>query len=232
MDLNKKTARIAGLLFLVATGAAIVSGVFLGGILDSPDYLTQISANEAQVVTGAVFYFIMAAAGPCIAISMYPILRKHNKALAIGSVGFRLIEGTIFMIGVINILSLVTLSQQFLLAGSPSDSYFQTLGFLLQKAGAITVGITAYPIGHFAFGFGALMYYYIFYQSKLVPQWLSVWGLIAIVSMIGSILLDMYGVFPTIALMLNMLIFAQEMVLAVWLIVKGFNSSATAPESA
>lgn len=134
------------------------------------------------------------------------------------------------MVGVINLLSLVTLSQAFVLAGAPADSYFQTLGLMLQKAGAITVGITAYPIGHFAFGLGALMYYYVFYQSRLVPRWLSAWGLIAIVSMICAVVLDMFGVYSTIALGLNMLIFAQEMVLAIWLILKGFNNSAVIQE--
>ena len=230
MNSERMNARIAGVLFIIATTAAIISGIILGPILDAPDYLVQVAANDIQVITGALWYFIMAAAGPCIAISMYPIVKKYNEALAIGSVGFRIIEGAIFMVGVINLLSLVTLSQAFVLAGAPADSYFQTLGLMLQKAGAITVGITAYPIGHFAFGLGALMYYYVFYQSRLVPRWLSAWGLIAIVSMICAVVLDMFGVYSTIALGLNMLIFAQEMVLAIWLILKGFNNSAVIQE--
>lgn len=223
MTVDKMLAKIAGILFIIATGAAIISGALLGPYLDAPDYLTQIYANGDLVVTGALFYFIMGASGACIAISLYPVLKRQNEALAIGSVGFRLIEGALFMIGVINILSLVTLSEQYVLAGSPADSYYLVIGHMLLKAGAITVGITAYPIGHFAFGIGALMYYVVFYQSQLIPRWLSGWGLIAIITMFGAVLLDMYGVFPEIALILNMLIFAQEMVLAIWLIFKGFS---------
>jgi hypothetical protein len=232
VNTSRKTARIVGVLFITATGAAIVSGAFLLPILEAPDYLAKVSANETQVMIGALFYFIMAAAGAGIAIPMYPILRKHNEALALGAVGFRIIEGAIFMVGVICVLALVTVSQEFVLAGAPDVSHFQTLGELL-LAGYTIVAQAVVP-GVFAFSLGALMYYYIFYQSKLVPRWLSVWGLIGVTLGIANGLYDMFGGVPneTISMLLDLPIFAQEMVLAVWLIVKGFNSSAIASPSA
>jgi hypothetical protein len=78
------------------------------------------------------------------------------------------------------------------------------------------------------------MYYYIFYQSKLVPRWLSVWGLVGVTLGIVNGLYDMFGGTPneTISMLLDLPIFVQEMVLAVWLIVRGFNSSAIASLSA
>jgi hypothetical protein len=231
MNTNKKTARIVGVLFISCTGAAIVSGAFLLPILEGPDYLAKVSANESQVMVGALFYFIMAAAGAGIAIPMYPILRKHNEALALGAVGFRIIEGAIFMVGVICVLALATLSQRFVQAGAPEASYFQTLGELL--IAGYTVNQAVVP-GVFAFSLGALMYYYIFYQSRLVPRWLSVWGLVGVTLGIVNGLYDMFGGVPnqTISMLLDLPIFAQEMVLAVWLIVKGFNPSAIASLSA
>jgi len=231
MNTSRRTARIVGALFITATGAAIVSGAFLLPILEAPDYLAKVSANETQVMVGALFYFIMAAAGAGIAIPMYPILRKHNEALALGAVGFRIIEGAIFMVGVICVLALVTVSQEFVQAGAPDASYFQTyfqtLGELLLAG--YTVAQAVVP-GVFAFSLGALMYYYIFYQSKLVPRWLSVWGLVGVTLGIVNGLYDMFGGVPnqTISMLLDLPIFAQEMVLAVWLIVKGFNPSAIA----
>jgi hypothetical protein len=171
----------------------------------------------------------MAAGGASITIPMYPILKKHNKALALGAVGFRFVEGAIFMVGVICVLSLVTLSLEFVNTGAPDASYFQTLSELLLAG--YTINHALVP-GVFAFSIGALMYYWIFFQSKLVPRWLSVWGLIAVTLGIVNGLLDMFGGIPeTISLMLDLPIFAQEMVLAVWLIVKGFDSSAIASVS-
>jgi len=121
---EKKAARIVGVLFITATVAGFISGVFLAPVLEAPDDLAKVSANENQVLIGALFLFIMAAAGASISIPMYPILRKHNGGIALGSVGFRIIEGGLFMVGVIFLLLLVTLSQEFVKAGAPDASNF------------------------------------------------------------------------------------------------------------
>ena len=230
MNSNRKAAIIVGVLFITATVAGILSVVFSGSILDAPDYLIKVSANESRVIIGALFVLIMAFACTGIAIWLYPVIRKHNEALALGSVGFRLIEGVFHLVGVIGLLSLVTLSQEYVKAGAPDASYFQSLGTLLLAA-RDWAGV----LGSFAFILGALMYYYIFYQSKLIPRWLSVWGLIGVPLWIAAELLIMFGLiesFSTNAILLDIPIAVNEMVLAVWLIVKGFNSSAIASLSA
>ena len=113
---DRKIARIAGVLFIIATAASIASNPFLGSI-SSSNYPVDVSANASQVATGALLAFIAAAASASIAVSMYPILRRHNEGLALGAVGFRLIEGTLYIVGVVLLLSLVTLSQDFVNAG-------------------------------------------------------------------------------------------------------------------
>ncbi|WP_455463478.1 DUF4386 domain-containing protein [Candidatus Hodarchaeum mangrovi] len=224
MNTYKINARITGLLFITATVAAIVSGIFLLPILETSDYLTEIAVNRPQVMIGALFYFIMAAAGAGIVIPMYPILKKYNEGMALGAVAFRLIEGAVFMVGVLCVLTLVILSQEYIEAGAPSTSYFQTLGELLVSG--YTVEQAVLP-GVFAFSIGALIYYYIFYQSKLVPRWLSVWGLIGITLGVINGLIYMFSDIPNemITMLLDLPIFVNEMVLAIWLIIKGFNSS-------
>ena len=230
MKSNRKIARIAGVLFITATVANILGVVFLNPILNNPDYLLQIFANENRVLIGALFLLIGAFASASIAISLYPILRRYNEGLALGSVGFRIIEGVLYIVGVIGVLSLLTLSQEFVKASAPASSYFQTSGVLL-LAGYDWANLTAV----LAFYLGALMYYYIFYQSKLIPRWLSGWGLVGATLGIVASMLVMFGFISymsTIQVVLNLPIGVQEMVLAVWLIVKGFNSSAIASGSA
>lgn len=231
MNANRKIARIAGVLFITATVAGILGVVFLNPLLNDPDYLLKIAANENQVILGALFVFILAAASAGIAISLYPVLRKYNEGLALGAVGFRLIEGVFDIVGVIGLLLLVTLSQEFVKAGAPVSSYFQILGGLL-LAGYHWVNNVAVLL---AWSLGALMYYYIFYQTKLVPRWLSGWGLVGITLTIVTSLLVLFRLISpmgTIQVVSNLPIGVQEMVLAVWLIVKGFNPSAIASGSA
>ena len=179
---------------------------------------------------GTLFSFIAAATSASIAISLYPILKRYNESLALGAVGFRIIEAVFYIVGIICSLSLFVLSQEFVNTGGQSISYFQTLGSLLLAAS----DISGFVLGAISFSIGALMYYYVFYQSKLVPRWLSGWGLIGAVLMIlASVLTLVDGPPFSISGMLLLLaapIAVQEMVLAVWLIVKGFNPSVIASE--
>jgi hypothetical protein len=223
----KWTARIVGILFIIGTAAGVLGAGVLGSTLGDPDYLIKMSANESQVLLGAFFIFIMAIACAGIVIPMYPILRKYNEALALGAVGFRLIEGVLDIVNVVFVLSLLALSEEFIKAGAPASSYFQALGgILLAGHGWVSnVGILM------VWCIGALMYYYIFYQTKLVPRWLSGWGLIGVMlCMAGSMLVMFHLIDPAsnILTLLNVPVALQEMVLAVWLIVKGFDPSAIA----
>ena len=115
--------------------------------------------------------------------------------------------------------------------GDQGASYFQTLGHLL-----LTIkDLAGFVFGVLAFGVGALMYYYIFYQTKLIPRWLSVWGLVAIVALLAAALLTVFDGEPFSVsgslIILALPIALQEMVMAIWLIAKGFNSPAFAAGS-
>ncbi len=187
MNTNRRIAVVAGVLFIIATVADLISRVvFVQPILSAPVDLTKISANENQVLLGALFLFIGAAAAAGIAIALYPVLRKHNEGLALGSVGFRLIEGALYIGIVVCLLLLVTLSQESANAGAPASSAYEVPAALLMAA-RDSLG----EVAVLAFGLGALMYYWVFYQSRLVPRWLSAWGLVAIALVMVSGLLVM-----------------------------------------
>jgi hypothetical protein len=224
MNSNRKIARIAGVLFIIGTVASLLSTGYIGSTLDAPDYLIRISANSNQVMIGVLFAFIAAVASASIAISLYPVLKKYNEGLALGAVGFRLIEAVFYIISIIGLLSLLMLSQEFVKAGAPGTSSFQILGALTQ---AIRDWAN-YVFGVSAFSLGALMYYYVLYQSQLIPRWLAGWGFIGAALSLAAALFVMFGEKPlsTLMILLILPIAVQEMVLAVWLIVKGFNPSA------
>ena len=230
MNYFRKNAIIAGVLFIVATVTNMLGNLSIKPILDAPDYLIQISANENLIIIASLLVLISAFASASIAIWLYPILKKHHKALALGSVGFRLMEGMLYIIGVVALLSLLTLSQEYVTAGASNASLYQISGTLLQS-----VKTWAGQLGVLAFTVGGMMYYYVFYQSKLVPRWLSGWGFLGAALTLASALLAIAGLLTplsTVFILFNLVILVQEMVLAVWLIVKGFNPSAIASLSA
>jgi hypothetical protein len=232
MNSERKTAIIVGVLLIACTAATILSLTFLGPILDDPDYLTKLTANETLTIIGAIIEFIWAATAMGIAIWLYPILKKYNEALALGSVGFRIVESVFVFVATLSLLSLLTLSQEFVRAGAPDASSFQTIGTLL-----LAIRDWAHNgIVLIAFCLGALLYYYIFYQSKLIPRWLSGWGFFGAALSLAVTLFSLFNpsfVLSWIHTLLNAPIALQEMVLAVWLIVKGFiNSSTITSESA
>jgi hypothetical protein len=231
MNTYRKTAISVGVLFIAATVIGVLgNAIFLKPILDATDYLIKISANENQVIIGGLLVLLSAFACAGIAIWLYPILKKHHEALALGSVGFRIVEGMLYILGVVGLLSLLALSQEYVKAGASNASVFQVSGTIL-----LAIKEWAGQLGVIAFTMGALMYYYVFYQSKLVPRWLSGWGFLAAALSLATALLGIFGqIIPmsTVFILLQLPIAVQEMVLAVWLIVKGFNPSAVASLSA
>src|SRR5262249_901611 len=132
-----------------------------------------------------------------------------------------LIEGMFYIIDIAGLLSLLALSQAFVNAGAPGDSFFQVLGTLIQ-AGRNSVN---FVFGVSAFSLGALLYYAVLYQSKLIPRWLAGWGEIGAVCSLGAAVCILFGLAPYSIPMIVMIlpIAVQEMVLAIWLIVKGFS---------
>ena len=219
MNTHRKTAIIVGVLFIIGTVAGALSAAISGSTLNAPDYLIIFSANENQVIIGALLVLIMGFALAMVPVVLFPILKKQNEALALGSVVFRgALEAVTYIAIVIISLSLLKLSQEYIHAGAPDDSYFQTLGTLLQGTSHWIEQIL-----DVVFSLGALMIYYLFYQSKLIPRWLSGWGLIGAVLYLAVPMLGVLG-FELEVLMFPLAV--QEMVFAVWLIVKGFNPSA------
>jgi len=224
---NRKNAVIAGVLFIIGTVSGVIEAILCSPVLNAPDYLLRMSANENLITIGAILQFIMAISCAGISLALYPILKKFSEGLAIGAVGFRLIENMLQILKAVSMVSLLALSQEFIRAESPTNSYFQGAGEIITASSDWMI----HGAGLICFSIGAAMYYIVFYQHRLLPRWLSVWGLVGITLVtIGGVLIMLHVIpsFGTVQLILNLPIFPQEMVFAVWLIVKGFNPSAVA----
>jgi hypothetical protein len=226
MNTNRKTATIVGVLFIIGTVAGVLSVVVTGPILGDRDYLDIISADANPIIIGALLVLTMGFALAMVPVVIWPILKEYNQVLALGYVVFRGgLETVTYMTTAISWLLLIPFSEQYATAGTPADLYLHTMGRTLVEAAEISGTMTA-----IVFPLGAIMLYVVFYQSKLIPRWLTIWGLIGVaLHLIFTGLAGMFtltGSLPTIFMVLNIPILVQEMVMAVWLIVKGFNPSA------
>ncbi len=222
MQSSRATARIVGVLFVVATAAAVAGDYLVRPIRDDPDYLTTFASHETRVIVGMVSELILAAAVIGIAAMLFPVLKRQNEGLAMAYVGARIIEGAIIILGGISSLMLLTLSRQFITDGSSETSAFGPLGAVLLEAREWTDALGTAIV----FGISALILNGLLYRSGIVPRWLSVWGLVGAALVVVAGLRGLYGHSPTstLSILLTIPIGLQEMVLAVWLIVKGFTT--------
>ena len=218
---DRKTAIIAGILILIGMVAGMLSIV---PSVESANFLTEVSSNKNQVLSGAFFQFTLVPIYIGFALVLYPILRKYSSSLAIGFVGFRIISSVFQIFGVIALPIFILLSQEFIDTSDSDTLYFQSIGNVLKLGRDLTnhMGVML------ATGLGNLILFYILYKTKLIPRWLSSWGLIDnILAMLSSflILFRFIEVISSNFIILAIPLVIQEIILAIWLIVKGFNTT-------
>jgi hypothetical protein len=228
MNNYRRYALAAGALFILADVSTVVlAAIILKPIVGNPVDFATVAANEGQVFLAALLKLIGAAACAGIALSLYPVLRAHGPALALGSVMFRVIESAFYVVATIGLLTIVTMSGQAAGAGAADAALYDRLASLTM-AMREDVG---YIAGPFFFGLGALMYYWLMFRATLVPRWISGWGIVAAVGAVSAASLALLGVVAPLSpahLALNVPIALQEIVLAVWLIAKGFSPAVVA----
>jgi hypothetical protein len=220
----RKNATLIGVLFILATLMGVIAAAIFNPIFSSADYLSSLFDHRAQAIMGSLLIFGMAMCCAGVGVSLYPVLRKFSEGAAIGSAGFRIIESMIQVVSALVIICLIALSKEYVLADNILKLNLQSTGGVL-RAGNDWLNNSAMLL---SWGVGAVIYYSAFYKYRLVPRWISVWGLIGIsLTIITSVMMMFNPDFSTIQTVANMPIALQEMVLAVWLIVKGF----TLPEN-
>ena len=226
MPTYRGNAIAAGVLFILCSAAAILSIVPLGAVVSAPVDFAKLAANDNRVVLTALIEFVWAATGMGIAMALYPVLRKFNPALALGSVFGRVVENVFILVGTLSLLVLLTLSQEVAAGSAGLVSAVAASNLLLTVREWVGEFVALIP-----FCVGSFLYNYVLYRSRLVPRWLSGWGLVAVAL---SMVVALYAGFPqdfgfsNVNVVLSIPIGLQEMALAIWLIAKGFSAPALA----
>ena len=204
------TARIVGLLFVIAMASSILSGEYLDEVPDTGS-VSYANENQSKLKTGAFFLVTLAISVVSIPFMMYPILKKQNSILAKGYIVARAFEGAF----------------DLLLASIPLR--LSALGTLIHlDAENISLRLLALNdwssiIENIPYCIGALILYYTLYKSRLIPNWLSIWGMIGALVFLSSVPFRLIYTVPEWVLVLALPLVVNEMVLAIWLIIKGFN---------
>lgn len=225
---TRRAALIAGLLFIVADVAGFAGDALLRSF-SGPDYLTQLYAHGGLAAAGVLAKVIGALACAGIAVAMYPVLKRASQGLALGSVVFRTLEAAFYLIGAMSLLALLKLSGQAAAAGVADRASLQAIGDALLSLRTYAASL----LGVFAFCVGGFLYNLLFFRARLLPRWLSGFGMIATLSLTAACLLSLFsGDRITSYIPLAFPIFVQELVLAGWLMAKGFDTRAIAAEPA
>ncbi|MFN2233775.1 MAG: DUF4386 domain-containing protein [Anaerolineales bacterium] len=219
---TRSTAVLVGVLFLAAMVASLVGGGLVEAVIAAPDNLLNISENETQLLIGVLLELLNGIAVLGIGVLMYPILKQFNQKMAVGYLGFRIVEAVFCCMIVISPLSLITLSQEYINAGAPDVPYFQTAS-VMSIAGRASIANLLIPV---FLSLGALLLYSVLYQSKLLPRFIAVWGLIgAILILLLNLLLTFNVELGNTAMIFALPMILNEIFLGIWLILKGFNTS-------
>lgn len=216
MNNNRKTAILVGALFLISYFGVFAGYALLGSVMDTPDYLTQFHPNKTQVMSGVLLELVNGIAVLGIAVTMYPLLKKYNEAIALGYVAFRVLECGMQIAMDMSPLSLLALSQNYIETGAKDPLQFETLGalYLAERNAAAFMLMIFFVVG-------AMLFYYLLYRSQLVPRFISIWGVI------GLVLIVTMNILGNQNMILALPIIGNEIFLAVWLLIKGFSPSTT-----
>jgi len=233
MNSDKNTPRLLGFMFLFVVVAGLLSTLMLsplnysplGPVDDISETMINFSDSPTMVQMSIVGFLIEAVAIVLLTVLLFTTLRKQNMIIARSAFGLWIVEAVFLAVREMNAFSLLYTGQEFVRAGTPDSSYFQTLGSLFHELAQFS-----YDVQMVFYCTGGILFYYLFLKSKYVPKVLSIWGIIAAsVALIGQLFV-IFGYDVPLYVFLPLLPF--EISIGVWLMVKGFNPSAIVSEPA
>lgn len=218
---HRKNAKLIGILFIIAAISAIVGLAMYNPILNEQNYLIEGAKHTNQIILGAILELILVSTAVGTGIAFFPYLKKQNEAIALGYFCFRMLEAIFIMIGIVSILSLLSLSQSYKM-GQINLATYEIVANTLKAAHSWT-----FMLGpNFMLGINTFLYSYLLFCSRLIPKKISILGMISASILFITSILELYSIIhqvSTVGFLLAFPIFIYEMSLAIWLIFKGFN---------
>jgi hypothetical protein len=195
----------------------MIASSLIGELFSSPDYLEQFYPNNHTVILVMLLEFINSAAAVGVAIIIYPIIKQYSERVAVSYVAFRLIEGIMLLIGAAALLSIVTLSKELIETTASNVDYLHTMATVLRKGRFVD-----FQLGMISLSLCGFILCVTFYQYRLVPRLLSALGLLGYSVMLLKILFVFFNV-SLGGQWLYLPVALFELILPLWLFVKGFN---------
>ena len=226
---HRAAATTAGILYITGTVAGVLSMVVSAPVRDARDPLAYAVGHSGAVATGALLVLVMGLSLAFVPVVLFRVLRPIDEVLAVGYLIVRgAVETACYVVLAIGWLLLVPLGEAMAAGAGTASPAGIRVGNLVIDADATDAVLTL------VFCLGASMFYVLLYRSRIVPRWISTWGLVAIPFYVAADLLAMYGVFDANAreqVLMFMPLAVQEMVLAVWMIARGFRPAAVSTTS-
>lgn len=219
MIANRGTARMIGALFLISTAAYMTGSGLIDGILGHPEYLSELYPNRIKLYVGVFLELINALDVIGIAIYLFPILKQHSESISLCYLSSRIIESVLLIGSTLGLFILLSLSEQYI-AGVEGrrDDYFQTIGQLAMSGQKV-----AFELAMLFLSIGSILFCYLLYRARLVPQTLSLLGMVGYIALLVSSGLGITGSDRGFVLYIPGGLF--ELILPLWLIFKGFSAT-------
>jgi hypothetical protein len=214
----RTTAKVVGIIYLAGMVVGIGGNILIQSILDKPEHLSLIAANTLRLSIGAMLWLMTVAGDAAHGVLMFPVLKEHKEKIAVGYLGFRIIDAVFIGVHVLFVLIQIPIANEYLKAGMHETFPLQALSNVF-----IMLNLYAYQIGMIFVGVAGMILCYSFYTSMLIPRLLAIWGFIGYATILFGSVLESLGF--DMHLIHTIPGGLWELIIGIWFIVRGFNTS-------
>lgn len=221
--------KLIGYLFIIAAISSIIGLKLYAPILANRDFITSAKHNTFQIILGAINELILVVTAAGTGIILYPYLKRYGESWGLGYLSFRLLEVIFIMIGIVSVLTALSMSQYYV-NGIISKELTKSV-----MLSCISRHKWTFILGpNFMLAINTFLYSFVFYKKEMVPRNLSKLGLISSLLIMTASILELFGVIEQISswgILLALPIALYEMILAGWLIAKGLSLDSESDET-
>jgi hypothetical protein len=229
----RRTEILVASLWLITAIGAIAGAILINPVINAPDYLASVFPKSSSITSGMLAWMVNDIGIVFIGLLMFPILKKYSERIALGYLSMRIFESVLMIVGVFFAMLLIPLSQEFIKSGATDLASFQAIGSVLKQA----EGWFLNTLQLVFLGLGGVMLTSVLYQTKLVPRFISVVGLVGYALLLPSAALSFFGLIDSTpggpgTLLAVPAAFFEIILMPIWLFSKGFNVAAITSRAA